>query len=484
MVNAPIKKVIKTTKTSDGDIISQTTTIVGSNNQGKPIKRYSIINNNNNNNNKNNFVTSLFNSVPTTTTTTTTTIVNNIPTTTTVVNTKPTTSTTVYTKPTTSTVVYTKPTTTTVVNTKPTTTTIVNNAGKNGRRYKINVNNNENKNKLTEFVHNQIKKQEVWNKDLEKFYNDRDGDDFERSDCTGRKKAVYVGINYIGQKSELKGCINDVRNISQLFSKKYGFTQAVILTDDNPDDSKKPTYDNIISAMKWLVSDAKEDDSLIFHFSGHGGTVKDADGDEMDGFDESIMPCDYLTNGQIVDDEIYDILVAPLPKGCKLTAIFDSCHSGTIMDLPYTYQCQNKIEVIENDVRKEIFKKTNNVVNSLISGNPTAISNSFKGVFDGSLKRAAQNGTRPETLQRRKCAGEVLQFSGCKDNQTSADMTVGNVSTGALSYAIMTLLSEDKEYNYTELLASIRRVLAEKKFTQIPQLSTSRPLNMNEKFYV
>ena len=427
--SAPVKKIIKTTKTSDGNIITETTTIVGSND---PTKQY----------NNNNVVT---------------TVVNNIPTTTTVVNTA-----------------------------VPTATTVNSTANKPGsRRYNtVKINNNENRNKLTEYVHDQIKKQEVWNKDLEKFYKERDGDDFERSDCTGKKKAVYVGINYIGQKSELKGCINDVRNISQLFSKKYGFTQAVILTDDNPDDSKKPTYDNIISAMKWLVSDAKEDDSLIFHFSGHGGTVKDADGDEMDGFDESIMPCDYLTNGQIVDDEIYDILVAPLPKGCKLTAIFDSCHSGTIMDLPYTYQCQNKIEVIENDVRKEIFKKTNNVVNSLISGNPTAISNSFKGVFDGSLKRAAQNGTRPETLQRRKCAGEVLQFSGCKDNQTSADMTVGNVSTGALSYAIMTLLSEDKEYNYTELLASIRRVLAEKKFTQIPQLSTSRPLNMNEKFYV
>lgn len=31
----------------------------------------------------------------------------------------------------------------------------------------------------------------------------------------------------------------------------------------------------------------------------------------------------------------HDMLVKPLPAGCRLTAIFDSCHSGTVMDLPY-----------------------------------------------------------------------------------------------------------------------------------------------------
>lgn len=32
----------------------------------------------------------------------------------------------------------------------------------------------------------------------------------------------------------------------------------------------------------------------------------------------------------------HTLLVKPLPAGCRLTAIFDSCHSGTVMDLPYT----------------------------------------------------------------------------------------------------------------------------------------------------
>lgn len=28
-------------------------------------------------------------------------------------------------------------------------------------------------------------------------------------------------------------------------------------------------------------------------------------------------------------------MVRPLPAGVKLTAIFDSCHSGTVLNLPY-----------------------------------------------------------------------------------------------------------------------------------------------------
>lgn len=37
----------------------------------------------------------------------------------------------------------------------------------------------------------------------------------------------------------------------------------------------------------------------------------------------------------ITDDEIYDEVVKKVPKDCFLFAMFDCCHSGTNMDLPY-----------------------------------------------------------------------------------------------------------------------------------------------------
>ena len=108
----------------------------------------------------------------------------------------------------------------------------------------------------------------------------------------------------------------------------------VILTDDQRDPQYQPTRENIIEGMLWLVEGARPNDSLFFHYSGHGSQSTDYDGDEVDGSDETICPVDYKEAGEIVDDEMNALLVQQLPRGARLTAIFDSCHSATALDLP------------------------------------------------------------------------------------------------------------------------------------------------------
>ena len=80
--------------------------------------------------------------------------------------------------------------------------------------------------------------------------------------------------------------------------------------------------------------------SLLTRRTGHGGQTEDLDGDEDDGYDEVIYPVDFKTAGHIVDDDMHNIMVKPLPPGCRMTAIFDSCHSGSALDLPYLYSTQ------------------------------------------------------------------------------------------------------------------------------------------------
>ncbi|KAI9621423.1 hypothetical protein H4Q26_015724 [Puccinia striiformis f. sp. tritici PST-130] len=36
---------------------------------------------------------------------------------------------------------------------------------------------------------------------------------FQYSNCTGRRKALCIGINYAGQSGELRGCHNDALNM-------------------------------------------------------------------------------------------------------------------------------------------------------------------------------------------------------------------------------------------------------------------------------
>lgn len=60
----------------------------------------------------------------------------------------------------------------------------------------------------------------------------------------------------------------------------------MLLTDDASDPRSIPTRENMLDAMRWLVRGARADDALFFHYSGHGGQVRDRDGDEIDGMDE------------------------------------------------------------------------------------------------------------------------------------------------------------------------------------------------------
>ena len=84
----------------------------------------------------------------------------------------------------------------------------------------------------------------------------------------------------------------------------YGFSHddMVILTDDQHNMVGQPTRANIIRAMNWLVQDAQPNDSLFFHYSGHGGQTADLDGDHIDGYDDTIFPVDFKQAGQIISD--------------------------------------------------------------------------------------------------------------------------------------------------------------------------------------
>src|SRR5277367_3564546 len=60
------------------------------------------------------------------------------------------------------------------------------------------------------------------------------GAHFQYSTCTGRRKALLIGINYFGQSAQLRGCINDVKNMSTFLNETFGYAREdmVILTDD------------------------------------------------------------------------------------------------------------------------------------------------------------------------------------------------------------------------------------------------------------
>lgn len=109
----------------------------------------------------------------------------------------------------------------------------------------------------------------------------------------------------------------------------------IVDAEEETDPYRIPTKQNMRMALYWLVQGCTAGDSLVFHYSGHGSRQRNYNGDEVDGFDETLCPLDFETQGMIVDDEINATIVRPLPHGVKLHSIIDACHSGTVLDLPF-----------------------------------------------------------------------------------------------------------------------------------------------------
>ncbi|KAI0195455.1 hypothetical protein F4808DRAFT_440607 [Astrocystis sublimbata] len=300
-----------------------------------------------------------------------------------------------------------------------------------------------------------------------------DGYTFQYSNCTGKRKALLIGVNYFGQDAELAGCINDAQNLSAFLIESFGYKREdmIILTDDARDPMLIPTKANIIRAMQWLVRGAQPNDSLFLHFSGHGGQTEDLDGDEDDGFDETIYPVDFKENGHIVDDELHDVVVKPLVPGVRLTAIFDCCHSGSALDLPYIYSTKGVLK--EPNLAAEAGQGLLKAISAYASGDTGGMASALMGFAKTAV---SGNSGYKKTIETKTSPADVIMWSGSKDDQTSADATIASQATGAMSWAFVKALKQDPKQSYVELLNSIRDVL-ETKYSQKPQLSCSHPLD-------
>lgn len=250
---------------------------------------------------------------------------------------------------------------------------------------------------------------------------------------TGKKKALLVGCNYPGTGAELRGCINDVHNWKDMLVDLYGFDQQdmLILTDDQEDERLLPTLDNMRSGLRWLAEGAQPGDVLFWQYSGHGAQQNSKSQTEADGKDEVLCPTDYERSGFLVDDEIFDLVVTPLQSGVKLTIVLDCCHSGTAVDLPFVW----------ND----------------------------------------SDGAWEEVGGTSYTAGDVQMFSGCEDSQTSADVTSGGVSGGAMTMSMVKAIKEDPEMQYPALLQRLHEILADGDYSQRPRLTSSQQFNPQEK---
>jgi len=165
------------------------------------------------------------------------------------------------------------------------------------------------------------------------------------------------------------------------------------------------------------------------------------DGDEADGVDECLCALDYdgrenPPTGLVFDDTMHDIMVKPLPPGCRLTALFDCGHSGTLLDLPYIYDAQ--------------------------------------GVYKHSIRS-------PHTIQRKSSEAVVVSLSGYKDNEGAS----GARGDGTLKEAFIKYIERfGNDGTYLQAIQSVRAHMVENGLEQLPLLSSSHWIDTDQKFII
>ncbi|MFC2107095.1 caspase family protein [Bacteroidota bacterium] len=103
---------------------------------------------------------------------------------------------------------------------------------------------------------------------------------------------------------------------------------------------EQASKDMLVEELIALSGKVKKGDIVVIHYSGHGQQIEDNNKDEIDGWDEAIIPWDaqirwtdeYQGEKHLRDDEINtltDNIRKELGTDGNLLLILDACHSGT-----------------------------------------------------------------------------------------------------------------------------------------------------------
>lgn len=231
-----------------------------------------------------------------------------------------------------------------------------------------------------------------------------------------RKRAFLVGISHYDtaltgyQWNNING-VEDVNLLNPVLQKQ-GFS-ITTLSDG------QATFDNIVRQITQLTNKTKKGDVVYLHFSTHGQPVEDLNGDEEDGWDESIVPIDAykiykkgIYEGQKhLTDDLLNKYVKKLrekigPTGF-LYVVIDACHAGT----------------------------SSRANDETIRGTHVGFTYNNK-VFKPSASKKSHY--RIEYSPR---LSHVLFIEACRPDQVNTEIKIGNKRFGPLSYNIAHTLS-------------------------------------------
>jgi hypothetical protein len=236
------------------------------------------------------------------------------------------------------------------------------------------------------------------------------------------RRALLVGIDTYGPPPQaggraiawrdLQGAVRDVEAVRSVLIARHDFRPENIKVLSN----EAATRDGILNTIrKHLVAGSQPGDVALFFYAGHGSRVRNSRSSEPDGMDETIVPSDAHRGARdIRDKELARALNDVIDTGAHLTAIFDSCHSGSIgRGLPSAMRARS-VPPDERDIAKELGPEPEDprgepeqrgalvlsaAQDTQSAGETRDASGAWHGLFSSALVEALRNAPVNETVE-------------------------------------------------------------------------------------
>ena len=229
---------------------------------------------------------------------------------------------------------------------------------------------------------------------------------------------LHIGLNavsaeaYAGWTGPLVACEFDANDMAAI-SRSRAMKASVLLT-------KKATRAAVLAGLRAAAKALSAGDLFFLTYSGHGGQVPDANGDEPDGQDETWC----LFDGQLIDDELYAEF-AGFKAGVRILVLSDSCHSGSVTratppPMPATaLSTSQRPKLMPAAVAMRVYRDHQVFYDKLQRSVAAAFGRSPIADPDTALAQVAASPRLAAIAGKVKAA--VVLISGCQDNQTSMD---------------------------------------------------------------
>lgn len=274
-----------------------------------------------------------------------------------------------------------------------------------------------------------------------------------------QKKKLYaliVGINDYQFVGKLGGCVNDANRVHKYFEKVTDNSpfeyHPLVLTDE------KATKKGIENAFLTHLTQAGENDVVVYYFSGHGAEEK-ADTvwqktESHRALQTQVCYDSRDDNGtpDLADKELRYLIHRVSLNNPHIVVISDSCHSGD----------NSRTDLIKRRLNYE-FDADKNIVTSRLSGySPMRTWDKFCFSDKISKEMAAGATNLSDVLPE----GKHIQIGACKDRELAYEMRGSGIFT---SMFLNVLERSSGNISYTDLRQRIRHSITGK-FNQVPQI--------------